>query len=101
MFMAKREEIVDNLEELLVVLPPRVRDVLIGLDNLPELLEIVLYLGRRLEARFPDGFIYLSDETVTRDDIDYVVRRFCKSGDDNRASIEATYHRISAIRNRQ
>lgn len=99
--MAKREEIVDNLEELLDVLPPRVRDVLIGLDNLPELLEIVLDLGRRPEARFPDGFIYLSDETVTRDDIDYVVRRVGEFGDDNRAGIEATLHRISAIRNRQ
>ncbi len=86
--MAKREEIVDNLEELLDVLPPRVRDVLIGVDNLPELLEIVLDLGRLPEARFPDGFIYLSDEPVTRDDIDYVVRRVGEFGDDNRAGIE-------------
>ena len=99
--MAKREEIVDNLEELLDVLPPRVRDVLIGLDNLPELLEIVLDLGRRPEARFPDGFIYLGDEPVTREDIDYVVRRVGEFGDDNRAGIEATLHRISAIRNRK
>lgn len=99
--MANREEIVDNLEELLDVLPPRVRDVLIGVDNLPELLEIVLDLGRRPEARFPDGFIYLSDEPVSRDDIDFVVRRVGQFGDDNRAGIEATLHRISAIRNRQ
>ena len=84
--MAKREEIVDNLDELLDVLPPRVRDVLIGLDNLPELLEIVLDLGRRPEARFPDGFIYLGDEPVTREDIDYVVRRVGEFGDDNRAA---------------
>ena len=99
--MAKREEIVDNLEELLDVLPPRVRDFLIGLENLPELLEIVLDLGRRPEARFPDGFIYLGDEPVTREDIDYVVRRVGEFGDDNRAGIEATLHRISAIRNRK
>lgn len=99
--MAKREEIVDNLEELLDVLPPRVRDVLIGEENLPELLEIVLDLGRLPEARFPDGFIYLSDDPVTREDIDYVVRRVGEFGDDNRAGIEATLHRISAIRNRR
>lgn len=99
--MANREEIVDNLEELLDVLPPRVRDVLIGVDNLPELLEIVLDLGRLPEARFPDGFIYLDDDPVTRDDIDYVVRRVGEFGDDNRAGIEATLHRISAIRNRK
>ena len=61
--MANREEIVDNLEELLDVLPPRVRDVLIGVDNLPELLEIVLDLGRLPGGRaFPDGFIYLDDD---------------------------------------
>ena len=99
--MTKREEIVDNLEQLLDVLPPDIRDVLIGMDNLSELLEIVLDLGRRPEARFPDGFVYLSEEPVTRDDIDYVVRRVGEFGDDNRAGIERTLHRISAIRNRK
>jgi len=96
-----REEIVDNLEQLLDVLPPDIRDVLIGMDNLSDLLEIVLDLGRRPEARFPDGFVYLSEESVTRDDIDYVVRRVGEFGDDNRAGIERTLHRISAIRNRK
>lgn len=99
--MARREEVVDNLEELLDVLPPRVRDALLGLENLSELLEIVLDLGRKPEARFPDGFIYLGEEPVTREDIDYVVRRVGEFGDDNRAGIEATLHRISAIRNRK
>ncbi|HEY8417780.1 MAG TPA: AAA family ATPase, partial [Limnochordales bacterium] len=99
--MATREEIVDNLEQLLDVLPPHIRDVLIGMDNLHDLLEIVLDLGRRPEARFPDGFVYLSEEPVTRDDIDYVVRRVGEFGDDNRAGIERTLHRISAIRNRK
>lgn len=95
------EAIVDNLEQLLDVLPPRVKDVLIGVDNLSALLEIVLDLGRRPEARFPDTFMYLSDENVSREDLDYVVRRVGSFGDDNRAGIEATLHRISAIRNRQ
>ncbi|MFS8534505.1 MAG: R3H domain-containing nucleic acid-binding protein [Limnochordales bacterium] len=99
--MTKRQEIVDNLEQLLDVLPPDIRDVLIGMDNLSELLEIVLDLGRRPEARFPDGFVYLSEEPVTREDIDYVVRRVGEFGDDNRAGIERTLHRISAIRNRK
>ncbi|MBO8142560.1 MAG: AAA family ATPase [Firmicutes bacterium] len=99
--MTQREEIVDNLEQLLDVLPPGVRDALLGLENVSQLLEIVLDLGRRPEARFPDGFVYLSDAPVSRDDIDYVVRRVGQFGDDNRAGIERTLHRISAIRNRQ
>ena len=99
--VARREEIVDDLEKLLNVLPPRVRDALVSLGNFSELLEIVLDLGRKPEARFRDGFVYLSEEPVTREDIDYVVQRVGEFGDDNRAGIEATLHRISAIRNRK
>lgn len=99
--MHEGEAIVDNLEQLLDVLPPEVRKALVGVDNLSSLLEIVLDLGRRPEARFPDTFMYLSDENVTREDLDYVVGRVGSFGDDNRAGIEATLHRISAIRNRQ
>ena len=42
----------------------------------------------------------LSDVEVTTADIDYVVSRIGEFGDDNRAGIERTLHRISAIRNR-
>src|SRR5690606_2161438 len=99
--MTTRREIVDNLEQLLDVLPPAIRLALTGMDNLSELLEIVLDLGRRPEARFPDGFVYLSEEPVSKEDIDYVVQRVGEFGDDNRAGIERTLHRISAIRNRK
>lgn len=99
--MQEGEAIVDNLAQLLDVLPPRVRDALRDVDELSSLLEIVLDLGRRPEARFPDTFMYLSDDEVTREDLDYVVGRVGTFGDDNRAGIEATLHRISAIRNRQ
>ncbi|MFS8544512.1 MAG: hypothetical protein LOD91_11845, partial [Limnochordales bacterium] len=99
--MTTRREIVDNLEQLLDVLPPAIRQALTGMDNLSELLEIVLDLGRRPEARFPDGFVYLSEEPVSKEDIDYVVQRVGEFGDDNRAGIERTLHRISAIRNRK
>ncbi len=93
-------EIVDDLDKLLAVLPPRIRESLERHENLFELLEVVLDLGRKPEARFPDNFSYLSDEPVTREDIDFVVERVGEFNRDNRAGIEGTLHRISCIRNR-
>ncbi|MBI4298716.1 MAG: AAA family ATPase [Chloroflexi bacterium] len=66
-----------------------------------ELLEVILDLGRPAEARFPAGDVLLNSHEVTEDDIQYVVARIGVFGDDNRAGIERTLHRISAIRNRK
>ena len=57
-------------------------------------------LGRRPEARFTTGEEDLLDREVTEADIDYVIEHIGDFGDDNRAGIERTLHRISAIRNR-
>lgn len=96
-----RREITDNLDELLEVLPPRIRDRLEHLGDLNDLLEIVLDLGRQPEARFPGGkFVYLGEEPVKREDIEFLTKRVGAFGHDNRAGIERTLHRISGIRNR-
>lgn len=96
-----RREITDNLDELLEVLPPRIRDRLERLGDLNDLLEIVLDLGRQPEARFPGGkFVYLGEEPVKREDIEFLTKRVGAFGHDNRAGIERTLHRISGIRNR-
>src|SRR2546425_3546213 len=58
-------------------------------------------LGRQPEGRFPSRAIYLSDPAITREDIDYVTHRVGSFTLDNRAGIERTLHRISAIRNRR
>jgi stage III sporulation protein SpoIIIAA len=58
-------------------------------------------LGRPPEARFFGRDVFLSTEEVTADDIDYTVSRIGAFGDDNRAGIARTLHRISAIRNRK
>ena len=58
-------------------------------------------LGRLPEARFTDHEMILSEHEVTQADINYAVERIGKIGGDNRAGIERTLHRISAIRNRQ
>ncbi|HET6383854.1 MAG TPA: R3H domain-containing nucleic acid-binding protein [Armatimonadota bacterium] len=92
--------VTDNLDQLLSALPPTVRESLIRRDNLEDLLEIVLDLGRYPEARFPGEHITLGDRLVTAEDLAYLVQRVGEFGQDNRAGIERTLHRISAIRNR-
>ncbi len=57
-------------------------------------------LGRRPEARFPDSEVALLDREINEADIAFVVEHIGTFGDDNRAGIERTLHRISAIRNR-
>ena len=98
-----KEEITDNLEDLLAVLPPHIVDALMSLDSASArtgLIEIVMDLGRRPEARLHDHETYLSDEEVMREDLAYVAERIGQFGEDNRAGIERTLHRISAIRSR-
>lgn len=90
-----------DLDLLLEVLPTRVTQALQHREDLGELLEVVLDLGRPPEARFVEGDIVLDEQDVTRDDLEYVVQRIGNFGDDNRAGIERTLHRISAIRNRK
>jgi len=95
-----QQRITDNLTQLLDVLPLTVRACLEAQPDLDELLEIILDLGRSAEARFPARAMELCDIEITMDDIDHVVERVGEFGADNRAGIERTLHRISAIRNR-
>jgi stage III sporulation protein SpoIIIAA len=102
-YTVTEHEVTDNLDDLLAVLPPRIRD---GIHDLTtdgsrgSLIEIVMDLGRRAEARFQDAEFDIGDEDVTREELEYVASRIGQFGDDNRAGIERTLHRISAIRNR-
>jgi stage III sporulation protein SpoIIIAA len=97
---AREIRITDDLELLLAVMPPPLRHAIAGRGRLDELLEIVLDLGRPAEARFPGRVEDLSEEPVTRQDLHHVVERVGRFAQDNRAGIERTLHRISAIRNR-
>ena len=95
--------ITDNLDDLLAVLPERISSAirtLIASREDPGLIELVLDLGRRPEARFQEGSVLLTDDEITREDLSQVAHRIGRFGDDNRAGIERTLHRISAIRNR-
>ncbi len=98
---APAEIVTDDLDQLLEVLPPHICDPLMALEERRELLEVVMDLGREPEARLPGREVLLSSHTVREEDIDFVVQRIGAFGDDNRAGIERTLHRISAIRNRE
>jgi stage III sporulation protein SpoIIIAA len=90
-----------ELSQLLDIFPLPIRQALIRLPNLEDLIEVVLDLGRPPEARFANDFRYLSETVVSNEDIAHVCSRISPFGGDNRAGIEQTLHRISAIRNRQ
>jgi stage III sporulation protein SpoIIIAA len=95
-----RRETTDDLDALMEALPPEICDRLRGLANRTDLLEVVMDLGRRPEARFTTGEEDLLDREITDGDIAHVIDHIGAFGDDNRAGIERTLHRISAIRNR-
>ena len=93
--------ITDDLDLLLAALPPHIAEPLQDSEDNRDLLEIVMDLGRVPEARYPGREMVLSTREIAPEDIDYVVARIGAFGDDNRAGIERTLHRISCIRNRR
>jgi stage III sporulation protein SpoIIIAA len=93
--------ITDDLEAMVDILPSHIRQPLRRQKDISELLEVVLDLGRAPEARFLKREVVLDSKEVDEADIDYVASRVSSFGDDNRAGIERTLHRISAIRNRK
>jgi stage III sporulation protein SpoIIIAA len=95
-----RRETIDDIDALLSSLPAEIVAAIHALPDQESVIEVVLDLGRRPEARFPDSEVTLLDREITDIDIAHVVEHIGTFGDDNRAGIERTLHRISAIRNR-
>lgn len=91
----------EDLEKLIENLPFFLHDYLRYHRSKEYLVEIVLDLGRRPEARFRTGLEYLSQKIVSWQDLDYTTKRISKFSSENRAGIERTLHRVSCIRNRQ
>lgn len=91
----------DDLKKLIENLPFFLQEHLNQHAYKDQLIEIVLDLGRRPEARFITGPEYLSQKIISWQDIDYMTKRMSKFSNENRAGIERTLHRISCIRNRQ
>jgi stage III sporulation protein SpoIIIAA len=95
-----QQKVTDNIEQLMAVLPPEVCRSLKKHNGLQDLLEIVMDLGRFPEARFPTEVYTILDRHINQEDLEFVTARVGSFGADNRAGIERTLHRISAIRNR-
>jgi stage III sporulation protein SpoIIIAA len=96
----RQRETIDDLDALLTSLPPEIVDAVHALPDREDLIEVVMDLGRRPEGRFPDSEVSLLEREVDEADIAFVIEHIGSFGDDNRAGIERTLHRISAIRNR-
>ena len=91
----------DDLDALLDALPPEIGERMRALPQVSAIIEVVMDLGRKPEARFGGGGEdVLLDREIGPDDLQYVVDHVGSFGEDNRAGIERTLHRITAIRNR-
>ncbi len=100
--MSGQQIVTSDIDLLLEALPPHIKQALMqGTDDPADLLEVVMDLGRLPEARYRSHERFLSEREITREDIDYVASRIGAFGEDNRAGIPRTLHRISAIRNRR
>jgi stage III sporulation protein SpoIIIAA len=99
-FPSHRMQITDDLNKLLEILPQKIRTTIEQHPQQDRLVEVVMDLGRLPEARFPNEAVYLGDTPVSKEDLLYSIDRVGAFSGDNRAGIERTLHRISAIRNR-
>ncbi|XHU95888.1 MAG: AAA family ATPase [cyanobacterium endosymbiont of Rhopalodia gibba] len=93
-------QMIDDLNKLLEILPSTIRAKIEEYPQHDNLIEVVMDLGRLPEARFPDTALCLGDIPVSAKDLNYSIERIGHFSGDNRAGIERTLHRISAIRNR-
>lgn len=91
----------NDLERLLAVMPQKVVENL-SCEQLDDVIEIVLDIGRVPEVRHAGGKIEkLACDFVNDEDIVFVTSHLQEFTHDNRSGIPGTLHRISAIRNRQ
>ncbi len=98
--ISNRMQITDDLQKLLDILPEEIRSSVEKHPQRDSLIEVVMDLGRFPEVRFPGKAEYLSQTPVTQEQLSHCVERVGHFSGDNRAGIERTLHRISAIRNR-
>ena len=98
----------NNLEQLefekqafLSVFSPDLKMKITEINEFENLIEVVLDLGRKPEERFTNKTVYLREDPVSKEEIESVVLKLGVFDRDNRAGIEKTLHRISAIFNRK
>lgn len=90
----------DDFLLLVSVLPAPLQEAVRALPP-TEVLEVVMDLGRPPEARLVSRSVRLGEQPVAQGDLEHVLAQVGPPGEDNRAGIERTLHRVSAIRNRK
>jgi len=96
-----RKSITDDIQQLLDLLPQHLNSIISEKVSVSDLTEIVLDVGRKPEVRYKNSNEFISEIPVTYEDIDFLCKHIGPFTSDNRAGIERSLHRISAIRNRQ
>ena len=91
----------DDIHALIRIFPPEIAGVLDAYGSLEKLTEVIMDVGRPPAARYTNGDRLLREQEVTYEEIDAVVEKVGDFDLDNRAGMERTLHRISAIRNRR
>lgn len=92
----------EEVKLLLDVLPDHLKAPLGKHPDLADLIEVVVDLGKPPEARFTKNrMLYMEKKLITQEDIDHITSKVGQFTSDNRAGIERTLHRISAMRNRR
>ncbi|XP_073122188.1 protein SEEDLING PLASTID DEVELOPMENT 1 [Henckelia pumila] len=97
----REDEVVSDMDLFLDIVPLRMRQELLRHDEIRDLIEVVMDLGRKPIARFPSGDWIISEQTVTLEDLRHANSKVGDFSDDNRSGIDRSLHRISAIRNRK
>lgn len=83
-----------DLELLLQLLPTKLRKLI---DNNIDITEFILDLGRPFEVRYGQQTSIYDSYIITRKEIDFAESKLGPFGQDNRAGIDETLHRISKI----
>ncbi|XP_077233736.1 P-loop containing nucleoside triphosphate hydrolases superfamily protein [Tasmannia lanceolata] len=99
--MSRPDVEIHELGLFLELVPPRMRNNLFRHQEISELVEVVMDLGRKPIARFPTGDWVISEQTVKIEDLRHAISKVGEFSDDNRSGINHSLHRISAIRNRK
>jgi len=92
-------QIVDDFEAFLAIFPPNITDF-VDISRRNDLVEIIVDYGREVVLRYADSAVMLEGK-VSRELLDEVITKLGDFGEDNRAGISSTLHRLSAIRNRK
>nr|YP_010152867.1 conserved hypothetical plastid protein [Olisthodiscus luteus]QQW50528.1 conserved hypothetical plastid protein [Olisthodiscus luteus] len=90
-----------DLQKLIHIFPDHIKKAIEIHPELNKIIEIIIDLGRKPELRFLRKNEYISQQIISWQDIDYLVKQIGKFADDNRAGINETLHRISCIKNKK